>query len=51
MKIYQASSAPQEKMEEIYFITNRMLSYHHIITKAFSSDKVFQTIKKEKEDK
>lgn len=49
MKIYLASTAPSNeswRAQGMLLIPNRLLSYHHIKTKAFESDKVFEAIKK-----
>ena len=53
MKIYLASAGPGNeswRKKGMLPILNRLLSYYHINTKILENDKVFQAIKKLKEE-
>jgi len=53
MKIYLASTGPSNeawRKKGMLPIFNRLLSYYHIDTKVLDNDKVFQAIKKLKEE-
>lgn len=54
MKIYLASTAPGHEGKEpklsLKNIHRRLLSYHHILFKMFTSQVVFESIIKEKTD-